>query len=394
MIGVYDPFEAPIGFYFGTIDSNLEFSTNFLVKSGINFRIDGTYSIKAHYAETEAISYFNFHNYDETLPTTVDDLEKDIIKNQQSEEKLKESSDELVSEIDNTESQHYQQNKTDKVIDNSDIVSKALTINNSQHSDPNYNDDNSILQSAEQKILIKQQPKNSETQKTKIINENNNTKETISKTKIKKNTNLTVEDIELGKLLNQINLECDSSIFVDTISYYDGMGPALYRLCNFDSSLNFFNKSLIENPDDVEILVNKGSTLGKLGYFSEAIIHYDQAIKLDPDFLPAKNNKANALANLGNFEEAILLYNEILEKNPSYSTAKLNLATTISMIPHTTDIVELSPKHDLEKISFEESSLIHGKSDLTNNESQKSSNFFEDVGVVFSSLGSLFDFLN
>ena len=67
--------------------------------------------------------------------------------------------------------------------------------------------------------------------------------------------------------------------------------------------MNFFNESLINNPNDVEILVNKGSTLGKLGYFSEAIVYYDQAIEIDPNFLPAKNNKANALANLGNFEE-------------------------------------------------------------------------------------------
>ena len=42
-----------------------------------------------------------------------------------------------------------------------------------------------------------------------------------------------MEDIELGKLLNQIKLECDSSTYADTISYYDGMGPALYRLCQF-----------------------------------------------------------------------------------------------------------------------------------------------------------------
>ena len=52
LIGVYDPFGMPAGFYFGTIDSNLEFSTSFLVKDGVNFRVDGTYSIKAHYAET------------------------------------------------------------------------------------------------------------------------------------------------------------------------------------------------------------------------------------------------------------------------------------------------------------------------------------------------------
>ena len=46
LIGIYDPFGLPAGFYFGTINSDLEFSTNFLVKSGVNFRTEGTYSIK------------------------------------------------------------------------------------------------------------------------------------------------------------------------------------------------------------------------------------------------------------------------------------------------------------------------------------------------------------
>ena len=169
----------------------------------------------------------------------------------------------------------------------------------------------------------------------------------------------------------------------DTISYYDGMGPALYRLCKFDSSLNFFNESLIDNPHDVEILVNKGSTLGKLGYFSEAIVYYNQAINIDPDFLPAQNNKANALINLGNFDEAILLYNEILEKNPDYTTARKNLDTALSEITEleTENIVDKNPPLSEKTISFE-------------SKKQKPTIFFEELSHAFSSLGSLFGFLN
>ncbi|MDH3824526.1 MAG: tetratricopeptide repeat protein, partial [Nitrosopumilus sp.] len=61
LIGIYDPFGTPAGFYFGTIDNNLEFSTSFLVKAGVNFKVDGVYSIKAHYAEMEAITNFEFY---------------------------------------------------------------------------------------------------------------------------------------------------------------------------------------------------------------------------------------------------------------------------------------------------------------------------------------------
>jgi tetratricopeptide (TPR) repeat protein len=164
------------------------------------------------------------------------------------------------------------------------------------------------------------------------------------------------------------------------------MGPALYRLCKFDSSLNFFNESLIDSPDDIEILVNKGSALGKLGHFNEAIVYYDQAIQIDSSFLPAKNNKANALANLGDLDEAISLYREIIEKNPDYATAQNNLKTALFMIPQISDTEITNDEIPVfqKLFSFEK----------TNSPKLKPTNFFEEVSVAFSNLGSLFTFFN
>jgi hypothetical protein len=71
LIGIYDPFGTPAGFYFGTIDKNLEFSTSFLVKAGVNFKLDGVYSVKAHYAEKETTTNFEFF---ETIPQPTDDI--------------------------------------------------------------------------------------------------------------------------------------------------------------------------------------------------------------------------------------------------------------------------------------------------------------------------------
>jgi len=343
LIGIYDPFGAPTGFYIASINSDLEFSTSFPVKAGVNFRTDGTYSIIAHYAETKETSFFDYYEIlqpiiEDTVEYTVVDVvektvDKEIQENIHIEEKIVEPSDEIISNVTN--------------------ISSNEKIINEEKTNENYN---SIM---------------------------DDSKRIVPQNKIKKQTNLTVEDIELGKLLNQINLKCDSSILTDTISYYDGMGPALYRLCKFDSSLNFFNESLIDNPNDVEILVNKGATLGKLGYFDEAILYYNQAINIDPNFLPAKNNKANALVNLGYFDEAILLYNEILAKNPDYITARKNLDTALS------ETVEF----ETEKIVYQQSTLSE-KTISFESKKEKSTNFFEDLSLAFSSLGSLFGFLN
>jgi tetratricopeptide (TPR) repeat protein len=375
LIGIYDPFGMPAGFYFGSIDSNLEFTTSFLVKDGVNFRVDGTYSVKAHYAESEATSFFDYYK----IPTIVaeEDLSEDKIdENETADEPIDESTHDTDTgnedKKDSKDQISNSENNSNPAIESKQTESKQIPKNNVVNT-----------KNISEKTQIKK-INDLEIKETKI------TKEKTLPNKIKKENNLTVEDIELGKLLNQINLECDSTTYADTISYYDGMGPALYRLCKFDSSLDFFNESLIQNPNDVEILVNKGSALGKLGYFSEAIVYYDHAIMVDPDFLPAKNNKANALANLGNFKDAILLYDEVLQENPNYLTARENLETLLSS---NFDIDKTGSLSDVEN-TFDPKSILSENAIILDLEKQNSGNFFDEVGIVFSTLGSLFDFLN
>jgi hypothetical protein len=318
LIGVYDPFGTPTGFYFGQIDSDLKFSANFLVKSGINFKTDGTYSIKAHYGETEKITNFDFHKESDT-----------------------------ETELENK-----------PIIKNNDESKPAAEKSNSDIKPP------------------------------KIIDEQN--KKPIDP-EIKKYDNLSVEDVELGTQLNQINLECDQSKLVDTISYYDGMGPALYRLCKFDQSLIFFDNSLMDDPNNVEIITNKGSALGKLGYISESVFYYDQALKIDSDFLPAINNKANALASMGNYDESILLYGDAIQKNPNYNTARKNLKSVLSELPLENKLASVEHKSSSEEIPSEKIFEIDNNSKP---QTKKPSNFFEELALAFSSLGSLFGFQN
>ena len=317
LLGVYDPFGMPTGFYFGTLDSNKEFSTSFPVKAGVNFRIDGTYVVKAHYGDLEASVSFDFQEeLDEKAPTEKAPTEKA---------------------------------PTEKTNSSSKIVNPRTDSENSK----NFSDD-------------------------------------LLSDETKKYDNLSIEDIELGKLLNQINLECDSSTYVDTISYYDGMGPALYRLCNFEDALTVFDQTLLSDPNNVKILVNKGSALGKLGYFSEAIMHYDHAINIDSDFLPAINNKANALANIGKYEDALILYNKVLEKNPNYLTAKTNLETVALEFTRSSVTVSKEITPDIEVSVESKEEKVH----VIENDSTKTSNLFEEISNAFSNLGSLFKFLN
>ena len=379
LIGIYDPFGMPAGFYFGNVNSDLEFSTSFLVKDGVNFRTDGTYFVKAHYVESEAKSFFEYSKVlDEKIPETIQNTQDETISDDV----------ELVSEEISEETIPIVEETTETIDD--DIVVETETIEPT----PVVSDE-TITESE----IISTQNESKQNQKQKEKNENKITPSTETKQAKKdqktppkeKQNNLSVEDIELGKLLNQINLECDSSQFVDMITYYDGMGPALYRLCKFDSSLNFFNDSLIKDHTNVEVLSNKGSTLGKLGDFDDALLYYDLALGINPDFIPAKNNKANAIANLGNLDGAIALYKEILKENPNSITAQKNLQTAISLKPVISQIEESSTSEIENDVSSTE---VFEKPQLQKNSKQKSENFIDQINSAFSSLGMLFGFFN
>jgi tetratricopeptide (TPR) repeat protein len=368
LIGIYDPFGTPAGFYFGTIDKNLEFSTSFLVKAGVNFKVDGVYSVKSHYAETETITNFEYY-----------------------EEIFNSSDDNSNSSDDNSNSSDDNSNSSDDNSNSSDDNSNSSDDNNMKN---NSSNDNSIIQNNDKKQETNTKSNNNPIVKSTESKEEkkSNTKSAETKSHTKPN-NLSVEDIELGKLLNQINLECDRGKYSDTISYYDGMGPALYRLCNFENSLQFFSESLSKDPNNIEVLTNKGSALGKLGYYDEAILHYEKATEINSNFLPALNNKANLLANMGKYDEAISLYTKVLGKNPNYITARQNLELVLSEMPQKNDVIIQKQIPQLK----EKSSVI---SESVNNyeqiklQKEKPRDFFEQIDSVFSSIASLFGISN
>jgi len=333
LIGIHDPFGMPTGFYFGNIDSNNEFSISFLAKAGINFKIEGKYDATAYYGDSKKIVFFDF----------VESLDDEIFETQTIEEF---APDEIIEE-----------SAPNEIIE----------------------DDMTIIKESE----IKANVKDVVLQETKIKNDINDKKNNIV-AQVPTN-NLSVEDIELGKLLNQITLNCDQNEYTDTISYYDGMGPALIRLCKYSEAIFYFDKDLKNAPNDVKILTNKGAALSKLGHFEEAILYYDSALETDSSYVPALNNKGNALSQLGKSEEAIDVYNLAMKLNSENKILKENFEKSKTNIP-------LQQNHD------ETSENTVQQIDEKNNDNFKIKNndsfssLFEKIGNIFSSIGSIFSF--
>ncbi len=321
LIGIYDPFGTPTGFYFGDVDSDLEFSVSFLVKAGVNFKTEGTYSISAFYGDSEEYTSFEYVKKIETVePEPIDDK---------------------------TPNTDDQTSKKEKQLDGE----KPVTSNKK------------TIDEKESKVPIQ--------------NKNLKPSEGKAPSKPKSTNNLSVEDIELGIMLNQINLRCDNNEFVDTISYYDSMGPALIRLCKYADAIYYYDQSLIAEPNNIDILTNKGSALAKMKFYDEAIVHYDSALAIDQNNFQTLNNKANALANLEKYDEAIQTYNKALVTAPGNLIILNNLEK--AQAKSTTIIND-------EGIPLEEPSILEQEQNLVKSNNQESTNIFEQIGNIFSSL--------
>ena len=371
LVGIYDPFGTPAGFYFGQIDSNFEFSVDFLAKADVNFKTDGIYSIKAHYAESEETSTFEFQK---TLDSSIEMPEEPINDTESTSETESETIPDEPQSNSLTESETIDESKTENP--NNSIINKQPESEQESVDNSNIIDDNQPKQNNQKQKNIQ----TSESKKNKIEPEQFD--------------NLTVEDIELGKLLNQINLNCDSSTLIDSITYYDGMGPALYRLCNWEDSLQSFEAALVDEPNNVEIIVNKGSALAKLGYYYEAINEYDKALDLDSSFIPAINNKANALAKLGHADRALNLYAQVIQENPNYITARKNMANILSEQDAQAEIIDVI-RPDIQEskkdIPPEPPKEEPTQNTLTSLSKKKETNFLQEFTKAIS---SLFGFLN
>ena len=145
------------------------------------------------------------------------------------------------------------------------------------------------------------------------------------------------------------------------------------------------------------MLTNKGSALSKLGFHDEAIHFFDQALELNPNFLPAINNKANTLMNLGKIQDAIANYNLVLSLDPTFNlaTQNLNMAQKQFSGKLQFTIYEKTDDTSFDSITQITNKVADSTVNTVNKINENPSNVFEQIGVVFSMIGtSFFSFLN
>ncbi len=92
---------------------------------------------------------------------------------------------------------------------------------------------------------------------------------------------------------------------------WNNKGIAYTFMGMYEESLACFEKSLLLNKGDTDVLYNKGVALFQLGMHDEAIDCYDIILKKDPRNDNAWINKGDVLASIGRYDEAIECYTKV-----------------------------------------------------------------------------------
>jgi tetratricopeptide (TPR) repeat protein len=72
---------------------------------------------------------------------------------------------------------------------------------------------------------------------------------------------------------------------------------------NYTEAMNYFDKALSIDPNNVSALNGKGAALSGLKNYTGSIQYYDKALDIDPNFVKALTNRGLVLNNLKTIRE-------------------------------------------------------------------------------------------
>ena len=96
-------------------------------------------------------------------------------------------------------------------------------------------------------------------------------------------------------------------------------GNRLFLQGKLKEAIEYYDKILSEDPNNVSSLNNKGYALSKLKDFDGALKCYNDALKISPDDLSVLVNKISSFRKQGKYVEALSLCDKILNENPKYN---------------------------------------------------------------------------
>jgi len=108
--------------------------------------------------------------------------------------------------------------------------------------------------------------------------------------------------------------ENQTSVEINELS---SIGMSLLQQGKFNDALEYFDKILVIDPNDVITLGNKGAALTQLNRHEEAIVLYNKALEIESTNIAILNNMAASLFELGKIDELLQTLDKVLGIEPN-----------------------------------------------------------------------------
>ncbi|MEX0765170.1 MAG: tetratricopeptide repeat protein, partial [Nitrosopumilaceae archaeon] len=303
-ITIFDPSGLLSGIYLADVNPDLTFSTSFLAKYEVNFKVEGTYLITAQYGGPETKQSLAIEFVENThQPATMDEVTSHTFLF--SEPDLEQLATWYYLDGSNSELASFFNDllKRGLIKPNTDVaISKDLLVEWIEDNETSLGFmiedlfEGSI--SEETFVLFIEDSLNDYTKVSKQIPQHIVSSNIIThQKKIVKPEKSTDKPSGLEDLSNKIatdytndrldkkdekvyfysSVNCEKSTYEDVISHYNSPGPAFAHLCKYNDAIYHYDKTLELNPNNIHALTNKGSAIASLGNYQEAISYYDKA---------------------------------------------------------------------------------------------------------------------
>jgi predicted O-linked N-acetylglucosamine transferase (SPINDLY family) len=178
--------------------------------------------------------------------------------------------------------------------------------------------------------------------------------------------------IKLGISCAQANKLNDALLIFTTLStrvkndikIFYNLGLIYALMGNHLQAVQAYNSALQINPEDVETLINKGSSCNDLKDYVQALESLRKAIHLKPQIPEAWSNMGIALNHLQQYEESVHAYNEAIKLHLDYFEAWLNKIVPLNQLKRHSEALEASDKaltlkHDHAEVWVNKGNTLH-----------------------------------
>jgi tetratricopeptide (TPR) repeat protein len=105
-------------------------------------------------------------------------------------------------------------------------------------------------------------------------------------------------------------------------------GNTLFALKRPDEALESHDRAIAAQPDYAIAHNNRGDVLNKFGRSEEALASFERALALQPNLSSVQYNRGNVQRSLARFHEALASYDRAIALSPEYVSAHWNRALT------------------------------------------------------------------